>query len=354
MTLVNTLTQSLRTRYSSVYDKNERRRSVYGGLELFQRQTAGPRSIITPEIQATVARSMGNSVVIPVLDAQDVTIGNVRSCTVADSENESNLVTLTFATLAFGFTMYPMQHYNNDIDRYQIDFDVKMEKYLLKLAAHMDSLCIDKLNTDKNQVWATEVSNVYATTGNALQVPRSESDDMYNQLSAMMQYMDFYSSEYDILANTMHQTIVNRVRNQGAGNDTNDAFQFGPYSYGYSNRVANRSGVHSTLYALNPGSVAILNRNDPDALSGRKLKNGKEFGLARLPIVNMDFGTYYMEDCTDASALHAGTGHLTRTVKESFEFSTDIVLMSAYNSDPATRYNPIIKAEVWAGDSVPV
>lgn len=353
MSLIDTLVQPTRTRYNPAYDKNERRRSVYGAWDLFQRQTNGPRSIVTPEIRSAVAPSIGTSIQIPVLDARDVTIGNVRSCVVADSENVSKLTTLTFATIVFGFTMTPQQHRNNGIS-YEQDFQTKLETYLLKAAAQLDTLAIDKLNAVKNVVWPTEVTNVYAQVGNALQVPKSDEDDLYNQMASIMEFMDFYDASYDVLANTFHKASVNRISSQGAGNDVNDAFQFGAFNYGFSNRIANRSGVHSTTYTLPSGTVAVLNRNDYDALAGTRLPNGKEWGIVNMPLINLDMAVYQYADCADRSALHAGTTSLTRTVVEGFEFSTDICFMSAYNSNPATRYNPVIKTEIWASDTAPI
>lgn len=336
--------QPLRTQYSTAVDKDEVRASRYGALNTFQRQTGGPGSIITSEMAEKIKRSYGNEVVMPVLNAQDVTIGNVRSCTVPDSENESALITLTFVTLAFGFTMYPSQHFNNDIS-YQADWTRKMDKYLVKLAAVLDTMCLDKMNADKNSVW-NNITPYNASVGNALQVSAAEQNDFYNQLTSIFEVMDFYDAPYDIVANTMHRPILERLRAQGSGNSTNEAFQFGDYIFNFTNRLSNAPGMHSTLYAMPQGSVAIANRNDPDSIAKSSVGSHKVWGETVLPLVNMNFGTYYIEDCTDASALHEGTAGLTRTKMEGYAFATDVCLISAYNSDPDTRYSRILKTEI--------
>src|SRR5688572_15819348 len=122
MALANTLTQSLRTKYPNNFDKNEHRLSRYGAMDFFKKDTTGAGAILSSEQIGMIKQSFGTSVVIPVIDGEDVTIGNVRSCTVVDSENTSKLVTLTFITYAFEFTMYPALHYNNDLKR-QSDYD---------------------------------------------------------------------------------------------------------------------------------------------------------------------------------------------------------------------------------------
>lgn len=345
MSLVDTLMQPLRTKYTAGdLDKNEFRRSRYGVLDTFQRDTNSTMGILSPDVRDTIKRSFGNTVSVPVFDNDDVTITNVRSCTVADDENTTKLVTLTFVTYVFGFTMYPSQHYNNQI-KYQQDFDKKLEKCLLKFAATLDTACYNKLNTDKNQYFPAAITSFYAQVANALQIAQASKNDAYNQISAIMEVMDFYG-QYNVVASTQHKPLINYLVNQGNANNVNTAFQFGGFDYSYSNRVTNGAGVQSTAFIMPQGTVAIENRNDPDSIAGSKSSDGVEWGQVQVPLVNMKMGYKYNSRCVDANALHAGTSGLTSTLKESFEWSTDVCLVSAYNSNAAGRYNPIVKAEI--------
>jgi hypothetical protein len=342
MTLVSTLMQPLRSKYAdNALDRNELRQSRYGVLDLFKKQSAAG-GLLTEETNANIKRSFGNTVVVPVLNAPNVTIGNVRSCTVVDAENTSALVTLTFATYSFGFTMYPAQHFNNDI-AYQNDFNQKLEAYLLKFAGTLDTLCASKLNSDKNIFWDAAITAQYAQVANALQVPVAGAADFYNRASSIMEFMDFYG-QYDVAASTFHQPVISRLANQGTGNDINQSFQFGGFNYGYSNRVTSGAGVASTAYIVPQNTLAIANRNDPDSIMGSTAA-GREWGEVQMPIVGLNMGSIYYEDCTDANALHAGTTGLTATKKEGFQWSTDICLVTAYNSSAATKASPIVKAE---------
>lgn len=344
MTLVSTLMQPLRAEYRNNLDKNELRQSRYGAYDLFKRQTSDGGGILTDEVKQNIKRSFGKSVVVPVLNSESVTIGNVRSCTIADSENTSALVTLTFATYAFGFTMYPAQHYNNDV-AYQQDFDRKLRKYLLKFAATLDTLCVGKLNTDKNSFWNTDITNVYAQVANSLQVSKANTADFYNNAAAIMEYMDYYG-QYDVIASTFHSPVISRLNAQGKGNDENDAFQFGGFDFGYTNRVTNAAGIASTGFIVPKGMVALENRNDPDSIMGSSANGGgMQWEEVEMPLVGLKMGSFYNENCTDANALHAGTTGLTATKKQSFQWSTDICLVTSYNSSPSTQFNPIVKAE---------
>jgi len=344
MSLVDSLMQPLRQEYSGQLDKFEMRQSRYAGYDLFQKQTNDASGILTPDVRSAVKKSFGNSVVIPVLNADSVTIGNVRSCTIADSENTSKLITLTFVTYAFGFTMTPAQHYNNDV-KYQADFNQKLRKYLLQFASTLDTACINKLSTDKNIYWPSAITNIYSQTGNALQVSQAQSPDFYNNLTSIMETLDFYGN-YDIVASTSHNPLVRRLTNQGANNNTNQVFQFNGYEWGYTNRLTNGAGIQSTVYVMPKGAVAMENRNDPDAVMGSKVGDAKIWSEVEVPLVNLKMGSYYTKDCSDRSMVNTGTTGLTRSLVEGFEWSTDVCYVTAYNSAPSTKGSPIIKAEI--------
>lgn len=347
MSLLNTLMQELRSQYSDRFDKNEERGSRYGALRYFQEQAAN-RPIFDQETLNNIVRSYGNTVEVPVLDAQAVTVSTpyTRTCAVVDSENDSAIVALTFASYGWGFSLTPATNYNNLV-RMQEDFNRKMEKYLNQFSADIDDLCITELENSKNQFWTDVAPDFYAEVGDALQVPQSEKNDFYNQLESIMNVMDFYDT-ITIVAATKHMPLVRRLDNQGSSNATNEGFQLDLRSYRWSptNRVTNGAGVESTGYAIENGSVFIGNRNDADTTMGFDMGH-KIWDTEFVPQIEMEMGTFFQEDCSDASALGgAATAGNTRSYKQGYEFSTDIVTATTYNSDPANRYNPITKFEI--------
>ena len=349
MSLLTTLMQNLRSDYTGQFDKNEIRSSRYGALNLFKDDTA-TNPIFDPETIANISRSYGNNVVVPVLDAQTIasTSGYTRTCAIADSENDSALVTLTFTSYGWRFSMTPATHYNNDVNMAQ-DFTRKMNKFALQFAADLDSACLAQLSTAKNQLWTNVAPDYYAQAADALQVPQADKNDFYNQLEAIMSQMDFYD-QVNIVASTNHVPDVRRYAAQGTGNATNLAFQLDQRGYKWypTNRLTNASGKDSTLYAVEAGSTFIMNRNDADTAIGHSIGGDYKVWSEELePITGMVMGTFFQQDCADASGLGgAATAGNTRSLKQGYEFSTDVVTATVYNSDLATRYNPILKAEV--------
>jgi hypothetical protein len=350
MGLVDTLIDPLRSGYSGRMDKNEWRKSRYGALDTFQKQTAAATSsILSAQDIANIKRSYGLTTKIPVLDFSDVQIGALRSCVIQPDANTSRMLVVTFVSYVFGFTMIPAMYKNNSIG-YELDWQKKMQKYLLKLAKVLDTSCVNKLNTDRNRVWDGLLVQ-YPQIANALQVPYADRADVYNQISGIMNTADFPSANYDIVANGMHEATYNKLASNGRTNADNTAYQLAGFDVHYTNNITPNSGVRDTLFIVPDGSVALVNRNDPDAIAGTRLMGGGQvWDEVDVPMIGMKMGTYYTEHCADATAIYATpeTNGLTRTALQGFEFSTDVCLVTAYNSDPATRKNPIVKAEISA------
>jgi hypothetical protein len=330
-------------------DRNEVRPSRYGAWDFFQRQTALAGGILTDEVKTMIKQSTGNFVDIPVLNAEDVTITNVRSCVIPADVETSALVRLTFITYAFGFTMTPARHFNNDISYRQL-FERKMENYLLKLALTLDQQAVNVLNTNRNVYFPSSVTGYYPQVGNALQVTAAQRDDFFNQLEAILATMDQYGGT-NVIGSTSLMPMVNRLKAQGGGNQVNQSFQFDPYRWLFSNRVINAAGIAATGFAVPDGMVATMNRNTPDQVMRSRVGSHKIWGTEQVPIVNLNMGTYYTEDCADMTALDEGgarMSHLSRSKVEGFAFDTDVCFVTAYNSAPASRYYPILKFEVSA------
>lgn len=352
MTLVSTLMQPLRTKYvPKTMDKNEVRPSRYGAWDFFQKQSAMDGGILTEEAKKFIDASAGNAVTIPVLNAENVTISNVRSCTIAADTETSALVTLTFATFAFGFTMTPARHFNNDVS-YQALFNKKMEEYLLKLAATLDSASVGTLETNRNIYFPAAMTKYYPVVGNALQIGQDQKNDFFNQLEAIMMEQDYYGNT-NIVGSTSLLPMLNRLQAQGGGNATNEDFQFDLYKWNFTNRLINGAGIESTLYSVPDGNVATRNRNTPDQIAKSLIGSVdaplKQWGEQQMPIVNLKMGTFYTRDCADQSALDGGGARMTqlqRSMVEGFAFDTDVCFVTAYNSDPANRYSPITKSEI--------
>ena len=299
MSLVATRLQNWRIENPEL-DRNMTRPCEYGALDFFIEQTNAPSSIINPNLRDRAFASIGNTVQVPVINYDgDVQVSNVRSCVIADDENTSALVTVVWATYAIGFTMVRAAYMNNEIS-YEHDFLRKMEKTCRALADKLDVGAVAALEANKTQVFKTLLN--YTQAGNVVQVPTQMATEILGDINPIMR------------ANCYPEYIH----------------------------------IMGTMFAVADGNVGILTRVDREALR-RTRANFHEWDVVRLPYIDLPVGSHYYTAVGDQSAIMgAATADLTCAVKEYFGFSVDVAYMVAYNSNPDTVANPIIKAEIAA------
>ena len=346
--LVETLMFPLRKQYTGNFDKNENRDNATGASEIYMKQSNDTLSLLDDELRALIERGFDNTIQIQVFDHEDVVIGDTRSCEMIIQGPDSKIITITPYTVVIGFDMVPSQHNNNDIT-YQALFNKKLTNRLLRLKDFLDEQRVAQLEANKNQFYPQELLDFYPEIGDALQVSQAEKNDFYNNGTAIMKTMRFLGDP-DVLVNPIGMPLVARLMNQGSQNGINESFQMVDYRMWHvSNNVTNGApDIESTGYIVAPGTVATHSRLDPDCIAERGVEGWKKWSVTRnVPIVNMDMGLYYQADCSNEQALQEqGTEGLTRTYRESFEWSADIFDITVYNSDPANRFNPIQKFEV--------
>jgi len=342
MSLINTRIQNVRS--SSNLDKNELRPSRYGGLNLFMQQTADPAGIITPELKAAAEKSIGNTLQTPVIDFDGgVTIGNTRSVTIADSENTSQMHTLTFATYSWGFTIVPSNFMNNEVS-IQRDFERKFNKYLYKFGETLDAAAIAALSTAKTQVFADTLN--YSVVANAIQASFAQRENIIGDINPMLAANDHFG-QIHLLGNAGYESIIRKLAEKDIYNSENKTLEYSDKILHFSTRVPNDAPDFANAYAVQGGSVGMLTRFERESLLGTKMADGTEWGIDTLPMLNFPVGTYFYESKGDFSALAgAATADNTRARKEHYGFAVDVAILTPYNSDQATIANPIAKVTV--------
>ena len=343
MSLVNTLMTNIRV--DSGYDKYERRASRYGAWNTFQIQTDDPMGIITPELEQAALASIGRTLQVPVIDYDgSVTVGSSRSATIADDENTSQLVTVSFTTYAFGFTMVPSLYMNNEIG-YERDFGVKLTKYLHQLAANLDTACISALSSAKTQVYADDLG-LYTPVGNVAQVAQANKTEIFGDLNVMMEANDYFDQLF-VIGNGGVQSQVRKVAEDGLYNDKDKRYQWDDKVWNFSNRISNAADRVATGYAVNAGSLGLLYRVEREALRATVARTGHEWDTSTLPLLDIPVGTYYYESVGDFSAIAgAASADMDRVLKQHFGFAVDVAVVTPYNSAQGTIASPVMAFEI--------
>lgn len=348
MSLVLTRIQNIRA--NSNLDKFEYRPSRYGALNAFMVQSEDPTGILTEELKQKARTSIGNTLETPVIDYDaDITIDSTRTLTIADSENTSKMVQITFATYAWGFTIAPAMYMNNEIG-IQKDFETKMMKYIYAFAKKLDEAALAALAANKTQVLKNPL--LYDWSANAINAKWTERENVFGDLEVMMGANDFYG-QLHLVGDPGVESIMRKLQQHGLYNDVNKQNEFGTKIVHLTNNIAAAEGKYAQGYAVNAGSLGMLTRFERDCLLGTVSGDGHEWGIATLPLLNMPVGTYFYDSVGDYNTIAgAATADMTRTRKEHYGFAVDVAFLTAYNSTPSTLASPILAFNVSSEDAV--
>lgn len=348
MSLVLTRIQNIRA--NSNLDKFEYRPSRYGALNAFMVQSEDPTGILTEELKQKARTSIGNTLETPVIDYDaDITIGSTRTLTIADSENTSKMVQITFATYAWGFTIAPAMYMNNEIG-IQKDFETKMMKYIYAFAKKLDEAALAALAANKTQVLKNPL--LYDWSANAINAKWTERENVFGDLEVMMGANDFYG-QLHLVGDPGVESIMRKLQQHGLYNDVNKQNEFGTKIVHLTNNIAATEDKYAQGYAVNAGSLGMLTRFERDCLLGTVSGDGHEWGIATLPLLNMPVGTYFYDSVGDYNTIAgAATADMTRTRKEHYGFAVDVAFLTAYNSAPSTLASPILAFNVSSEDAV--
>lgn len=347
MSLVLTRIQNIRA--NSNLDKFEYRPSRYGALNAFMVQSEDPTGILTEELKQKARTSIGNTLETPVINYDaDVTIGSTRTLTIADSENTSKMVQITFATYAWGFTIAPAMYMNNEIG-IQKDFETKMMKYIYAFAKKLDEAALATLAANKTKVLKNPL--LYGWSANAINAKWTERENVFGDLEVMMGANDFYG-QLHLVGDPGVESIMRKLQQHGLYNDVNKQNEFGTKIVHLTNNIAAAEGKYAQGYAVNAGSLGMLTRFERDCLLGTVSGDGHEWGIATLPLLNMPVGTYFYDSVGDYNTIAgAATADMTRTRKEHYGFAVDVAFLTAHNSAPSTLASPILAFNVSSEDA---
>jgi len=344
--LVETYLQDIRIAFPSNLDRDEWRFTRYGLLTAAKEQTVHPLSIISPDLRQKALESEGRTLDVPVMKKGNLTIKNQRSCTIGDYENESAMVNVTWATLVTDFSMMKAQYHKNELSYLQ-DFNKKMTLVKNAFANAIENAIYTKLDADKSAVYNSSLVGTgakYELVANTMQVGVDDQEYFFNDVDVIMNQDNFWSPDWLVLGSTPLMSPVRHYLNQGSANDERLDYQFGPYSFRFSNQVVDGASKKSTGFIMPYGSIGLLTRVNIDAKMGNQASDGTKWETAFLDTLGFDVGVMHKSKCDDKSET-AGLEHLEATMVENFQFSIDYALLTPYNSDDTTIAGGIKKFE---------
>lgn len=349
MSLIKTYLQAIRAKYPSNLDRDELRITTNGLLTAVLNMTSSPSSIVSGDLLKKAETSQGLDLDVPVMTKGTITISNVRSCTIAGGQSNSDLIRVVWKTVAVDIMMVPGQYEKNQIT-YQADLAKKIRENVEALKIEIENDLDTAINANKTQVYgSTIVGTTYALAGGAIQVPLAKQNLFWNDLTPINFADDFNDPTIKVVASHSVMSSVNFYMNQGGGNNTNTMFQFAGKDFTFSNQITVGAGKAATGYFMPDGSIGFLTRVDVDARMNAKATDGTEWLMDTLPGLPFPVGIQYKSKCDDVSALEAsGLGHMKASKVEHWQISFDYAIIMPYNSSPTTLAGAIRKFDFLA------
>lgn len=345
MSLINTRLTNFRA--DAPADKWETRAGSYGFLDLFLQQSNDPNGMITDDLRAKAIAAAGSTLQIPVIDYDSgVSISNVtQPVTVTGTPSTSQVYAVTFADYYFGFLIHPAQHFNNEISM-QREFNVQLKKHVVALLDALDIAGAAALEAAKTQVLADTLGGRYALTSNVIVGSLAEQDAIVGDINPLMRGNKF-TGPFSVVGNPSFESHVrNRLLEKGQFNTEDKTYQYNDKIWHFSTNLANASGHKATAYAVQQGSVGIIQQFGPDNVM-RNRTNKHTWDIENIPMLGLSMGTYNYEDAVDGSALSgAATALLTATKAEAYGFHCRLAFIVPYNSSPSTIASSIAKIAI--------
>jgi len=333
-------------RANANFDKYERRGSRYGALDLFREQSNEAGGILSDELKEKARLSIGSVLETSVIDYDgDIHIGHTRDVLIQDSENTSRMLQISFVTYAWGFTITPAMYMNNEI-KMQKDWEAKMTKYLYKVASLLDKDALSALELNKSQVVKNKLLYTFDPSNeeapNAVLATFPQREDLMGDLNAIMAANDFFGS-YAIVGDAGTQSLLTKLKQNDLYNAVNKRNEYADKVIHISNNFVADNNVYTKGYIVNRGSVGMLLRYERDCLLRTRSRDGHEWDIVQMPIIELPVGTYFYDSVGDYSAIAgSATADMTRTRKEHYGFAFDVAFVTAYNSDAEHLASPIL------------
>ena len=286
---------------------------------------------------------------MPVIDHKTVTTRTSLPLVIADDLNTSNRMTVTFTTMAAGFIEYPALYHNNEIGR-ERDFQKSMRAVLKAFQLQLDQACLAKLEADKTQVLGDDLGGRVAFVANEVVAPNEEKDFIMGMIEPLMATNDF-NDMIDVVGNQATLAMLNSyVREQSLYNESDKRYQYLNKEFYFTNELSNAADALATFFAVQTGTVGLLEQFEVSALMDMKTSDGHEWKMVDLPVIDRKAGYYTYDGAVDASGkFGAASGDLTGTTRTkaiAHDFVVIYATISVYNSDRATIPSPIMKVKV--------
>ncbi|MBE9489008.1 MAG: hypothetical protein IMY67_01820 [Bacteroidetes bacterium] len=279
------------------------------------------------------------TVKVPVLNKEVVTINNARSLTITGNASTSAFQAVTYVTLASDITMERMSYYDNEI-QYQQVLDRKLLALQNAWLEQLDQMAVDQAIVARTQFDAS-AGVPYTLALDILEVPNADKEEWFGEIDAIYNINNFDAATMAIVGDPRLRTVVKGIDEFAIYNSQNKALRLNGKDITFSNRVP-KTGSYGAFVMLE-GSLGIMNWNGKEYIDGVKETESKFKSIAFMPKLGLDVEVFHDSKFTD---LTPGIPGSETSMVDHIQVSTDIAVISAYQSAPVTVASPIFQVNI--------
>lgn len=204
-------------------------------------------------------RSDQDTMEIKLLNKQSITTGSARAYDHTGSKNDSRAKTVSFSTVSANFT-YSIKEADRVVWN-EVDMIVaQMWSAFIALHSSIETTMLANLNTNKSQVIVptTPVSGDWDSTNYIFGVLNGDYDVYLQKIKGFMRENYYEGGMYEVLFNEALYQKAESILQQGAGNNTNLAWQGMGIDALVSQELTTDSGYLGMGYIFEPGTIGVL------------------------------------------------------------------------------------------------
>ena len=249
------------------------------------------------------------------------TINSSRSNTPTGEVSSTGISTITWYEKNFRVTDSSKLFQNNEVDR-NTALAVNLWNAEKSFWESLDeNVLVAFLESNKSTVNDGDGYDGTLASGN-MAINADDVDRFYNIVGGHMMLNDFEAPFMD-LHSSYWKSKQQYYAAQGAGNNTNLAFQFAGFEHFPSNKITPASSTYiSKHYIIPVGGIAMVTWNNPDNRSGKVHANARLFTVESIFYPGIYFDVYAYDTWGDTSS--GGSGEITGDIQDAttvFEYT---------------------------------
>jgi hypothetical protein len=299
-------------------NEKEFRQEEYGALEAHLAHA----DMMSPDI-AKVKQSSAQSDYMDYFKRDSQTVGAARTHSVTGAYGDTGSLALSFTTYSREFSISVNQA---DLNRYR-DAQIyarQLKNTMIDLYEAIEDDAVSNLDTNRNTVAGNRsgLSTWHGVPSYTAHITNGNKANYYNYIKT-----DLRNDKYTGVLQEVHtgnmNAFINEYWAQGAGNDTNTAFQFPGFEFHTSNSITNGSDFFGTSYVVESGGIAaipwipLINRRG-------KVQGEYEWFSVPDPFGKLgNLAVFAKKTAADTS----GSGGTTQDAVTIFEISVDVAMV---------------------------